>query len=178
MSSANSYTRFLPSCGASFSPDRFDRDLVRDFLFAFSRAEYALKAAGFVRAGKWGELHILWSAFAEEIAETLNAAADLDVLEAQRYLRDNPPKKQVLSASGLQWQAREKRNNQTDAQFLVESVTQVRNNLFHGGKELMGRLAERDRELVGAALTTVAFAVSAHVCVSALFEEVGPMVVA
>ena len=178
MSARYSYTRFLPSHSLLFAPDRFDRDLVRDFLFAFSRAEYALKWAGFVRGGRWGELKIEWSRFAEDIAPQLSASSDDQVSKARQYLTENPPKREALSASGLKWQRRVRRADQSDAQFLIESVTQVRNNLFHGGKELMGLLAERDRQLVDSALTMVVFAVSVHGRVAAIFQEAGPSVAA
>lgn len=169
------YARFLPSRSLLFSPDQFDRDLVRDFLFAFSRAEYALKTAGFLKRGGYDEPKIEWRRFAETIAVELDGTLlDEKVLQAREYLSEHPPDRQVFPKSGLQWQPRVQRPDQTNAQFLIESVTQVRNNLFHGGKELMGRLAERDRELVEAALIMVVFAVSLDDRVSALYLDAGP----
>jgi hypothetical protein len=172
------FTLFLPSHSPLFARDRFDGDLVRDFLFAFSRAEYALKAAGFVRAGRYSEPRILWASFADEVASELVASVYEDVLRSRRYLVEHPPMKQVFSESGLKWHARARGHSQTEAQFLIESVTQVRNNLFHGGKELMGRLAERDQSLIEAALIMVAFAVSSHHRVAAFYEDAGPRVAA
>jgi hypothetical protein len=175
---SHSYTRFLPSSNSLFALDPVDRDLVRDFLFAFSRAEYALKASGFVTRGASPEPRIQWDEFAREIATDLANPTSDEVSRAKQYLNDYPPMKQVYRQSSLRWEARVRSAEQTPETFLIRSVTQVRNNLFHGGKELRGPLAERDRRLVHSALTMVAFAVSVHDRVAMYYGEVGPRVAA
>lgn len=174
MNGSSSYSRLLPSESFLFASDRFDRDLVRDFLFVFSRAEYALKATGFVKVGPHDVPKIQWTDFARELGDRLFNCPDAAIENAQQYLVENPPKKQTYGTHGLVWKERRQRSDQSSAEFLIESATQVRHNLFHGGKDLMGRLAERDRELVQAAMLIIAFAISLHPQVEKVFQDDGP----
>lgn len=177
MAVSTSYKHLLPSESSLFASNRFDRDLVRDFLFVFSRAEYALKKAGFVHAGFNDVPKIEWREFASKLGDRLLNCPDEAIESAELYLSTNPPKKQTYGPHGLEWRERSRRSDQSAAQFLIESATQVRHNLFHGGKDLMGRLAERDSELVSAALLVIAFAISLDSEIQKAFQDAGPTIV-
>jgi hypothetical protein len=167
------YKDFLPSRHGLFAGTRFDRETVADFLLLFSRAEYALKAAGFVRRGQYDEPKIQWSRFADSIREDLRPTSDGALQEAFQYLGDHPPHRQVLEGHHLRWRPRTTRTDQTLEAFLIESITTVRNNLFHGGKELSTPLTERDRILVRSALLVLAHAISVSESVAHEFAEAG-----
>jgi hypothetical protein len=168
------YSDLLPSRNLLFASDRLDRDLVRDFLFVFSRAEYALKACGFVSGRQNGDPIIEWKRLAHNLGNRLLEPVDAALDTAREYLLSYPPRKQSFTGLGLAWKERVRSADQSEAAFLMESVKQVRNNLFHGGKELMGRLAERDKVLVQSALLVIAFAISSHPDVRRAFCDAGP----
>jgi hypothetical protein len=129
-----------------YSSPRIDRELVTDFFMTFTRTEYALKRAGYVEAGWSGEPRIKWDDFARSIGDTLLNSCSPAVAGAISYLSSNPPQKQVVRHGGLAWEPRTS-DNLRDPVFLMRSITTVRNNLFHGGKEVRGMLAERDHRL-------------------------------
>jgi len=65
-------------------------------------------------------------------------------------------------------------NNSMDPTFLVRSITTVRNNLFHGGKEIEGPLAERDRHLIQNSLLLLVQAIRLEPSVRRAFGELPP----
>ena len=140
-----------------FNKERFDRDLVADFLFLYSRAEYALKAAGFIQGyGADEPLMVDWWAFAEALSHDPKVDQDPVLEKAVLFLTSCPPRLQWCAAPGsLKWKARRKRSKETLTEFLVKAVCDVRNNLFHGGKNLSGRLEERDTKLIDAAIVVL-----------------------
>src|SRR5438876_12413600 len=119
------YEQLLPANNRLFASERFDRDLVRDFLFLFSRAEFALKAAGLVRPRAHEQPHVEWERFARGLGGRLLSAPDAEVAEAESYLTDHPPDREVLEDQVLRWRRRRQRADQTREDFLIESVKTV-----------------------------------------------------
>jgi hypothetical protein len=156
-----------------FSPGRLDRDLVADFFMLFARAEFALKGAGFIRGRTNDEPIVDWDKFARALANKLTDPDDPRILEAVRFLQDKPPKKHVYQDRRLQWKTREC-TSLTDPVFVIRSITTVRNNLFHGGKEIVGLMAERDRQLVQNSLVVLAYCMTLNESVSSAFSELAP----
>ena len=85
-------------------------------------------------------------------------------------MHDKPPQKQVLKDGRLVWKDR-LATNPDDPVFLIRSVTAVRNNLFHGGKEVVGLVAERDRQLLQHSLLFLAYCLTLNPDVHAAFGE-------
>jgi hypothetical protein len=164
-------TRLAPA-SPLFSSRRIDKELLADFFMTFARAEYALKEAGYFRADKNGAPLIQWHDFARKIGESLSKSDESAVLKAIQYLADNPPRKQVVNKDGrLTWKSRASDAAQRDPLFLIQSVTTVRNNLFHGGKQISGLLEERDRLLLISCLNLLSYAISLDQDVLHSFEE-------
>jgi len=127
--------------------------LAKEFFVIFSRFEYALKQAGFVR----GNNHVQpdWNRFAEQYGEVFRNRAQNNQLvrEAMSYFCQAPPRKQVLRDGQLKWEdTQEDRQIQKGGQeptllWLTIMVRRVRNNLFHGSKKMFGT-RERDIALL------------------------------
>ncbi len=156
-----------------FSAPRIDRELVADFFMVFARAEYALKRARYVEAGRAGEPRIKWDEFGRVLGDRLFDPGSAPVAEAISYLMENPPSKHIIKNGHLEWRPRVSAEPR-DAVFLIRSITTVRNNLFHGGKEIQGLLAERDRRLVRSSLVVLAHALTLLPEVWHAFEELPP----
>jgi hypothetical protein len=156
-----------------FSPARLDRDLVADFFMLFARAEFALKRAGFASPQGREGVGVDWDRFARSLGPAVTSPTDQRILEAVEYLQENPPQKQVFRNGRLEWKNREC-TDPSDAVFVVRSVTAVRNNLFHGGKEVVGLMAERDRQLLEHSLLMLAYCLTLHLDVFNAFGELGP----
>jgi hypothetical protein len=165
-------TRLIP--GYMFSPARLDRDLVANFFMLFARAEFALKKAGFARARRNGQIDVDWDGFARTLGDAVTQPNDGRVYEAVKYLQDQPPQKQVLRRDGnLSWEPRPCKNP-TDPVFVIRSITTARNNLFHGGKEIVGLLAERDRQLLQHCLLVLEYCLTLNNEVLSAFSDLGP----
>lgn len=112
------------------------RELACEFLAAFSRMEYALKATPPYVAGDENRVDALWDRFANAIDAAFAAIPQEDkpFWEAVDYLLNHPPRKQVLQDGVLTFKDQVIDQNQTQAQQTLLMVRTVRNNLFHGGK--------------------------------------------
>jgi hypothetical protein len=155
-----------------FSAGRLDRDLVSDFFMLFARAEFALKNAGFATRRRDDSVAADWNKFAQSLGRAFMHPSDPTLVNAVEYLQTKPPKKQVLKDGHIEWKDRE-RGNLDDSAFLVRSITTVRNNLFHGGKEIVGLMVERDRQLIQHSLLLLAYAITLNPAVHSAFSEVG-----
>jgi hypothetical protein len=122
-----------------------DKYLVLEFVVVFSRMEYALKKAGFAK-GSDARIDIKWNDFAKDIKGAFNPEKSSELQEAVKYLKELPPKQQVIVNNTSCWQYVERKPEESDLQFLVRLVRTVRNNLFHGGKQPMD--PARDTELL------------------------------
>ena len=79
-----------------------DENLVLEFLYAFSRFEYALKRSGYHgQDGKAAEAD--WDRFENALTD-LPPADIAPVLALGDYTLARPPKKQVVKGGGLNWE--------------------------------------------------------------------------
>lgn len=130
-------------------------------LFAtFSRFEYGLKRAGFLKYNEVGsKAEANWDQFASSLGEDFYASCKNDTKLTEFF--EFPPQLLKVSSNDplkLCWMSeREISNGAT----LFQSVRDVRNSLFHGEKD---KRVERDQRLVGFALrildTAFSFAAS------------------
>jgi hypothetical protein len=114
-----------------------DEKLVFDFFAQFSRFECALKRSGFVKGSRrdGGYARPDWKTFANELDESLAAVTDIDFIAAKSFLLQKPPQKQMFVPPGhMRWETNSKKAEESDAQYILRLVCDVRNNLFHGGK--------------------------------------------
>lgn len=136
----------------------FDKELLLEFVLAFSRFEYSLKRAGFLKSSR--EAIPDWESFAGTMQGQLEFA-DPSLREAVQTLESAPPRKQVRTAEGqLGWQETSKSDGEAREAFLLRMVRIVRNNLFHGGKfpHPIGPVVDpaRDAKLIAASLCVLA----------------------
>lgn len=105
--------------------------LAGNLFHAFSRTEYALKAAGYNNGDGAAEAN--WRKFALEVDGLIANPTTKDLREAIDFFFNAPPKKQVIVGGVIQWEISEPTTN-SQADKLLIYVRRVRNNLFHGGK--------------------------------------------
>ena len=104
-----------------------------EFTKIFMRFEFALKAAGFVRARKYESAEVDWNklqaALGREFYDRVVQNKEIGTLIRQ------PPSHQIVVCHGdqcrLDWREAEPVQNLDQ---LLGAVRRVRNNLFHGGK--------------------------------------------
>jgi hypothetical protein len=154
---------------------QFDRELVLEFFLEFSRFEYALKRAGFLKQGTDDAIPD-WDGFAQSLRERLGKKQDSQLGRARSVLMMKPPKKQVKGPSGgLAWRDNTPGDGEHEEAFLLRLVRTVRNNLFHGGKYPYpdGPVDDpaRDRELLRAAIDVLRACRRLSPRVDSLFKE-------
>ena len=132
------------------------RELAISFIAVFSRFEYALKAANYVddkqqvRDADGNKRKLAkpdWGKFASELGEERIRKSEKDdpqFRKAVYYLTTYPPNTQVVGDP--RWV--KKKAATGHSRELLERVREVRNNLFHGGKEWPYPGTERDRNLL------------------------------
>lgn len=107
------------------------RELIFRFSYRFSRFEFALKEADFLRthvAGRRAEPD--WISFVEEYE------SNYQLSNAAKALIEANPKQQVVGddGQGLDFKSIERDNEASDMAHVVALTRTVHNNLFHGGK--------------------------------------------
>lgn len=132
-------------------------------LACISRFEFALKEIGCVEGEEGARVGASWAKLKQQLDET-SAVARLWETEAVRPLIQDPPKKQLRRGDGFEWGDPQKVTNLTE---LGIAIRQVRNNLFHGGKEGDN---PRDDILCEAATAAILVLVEAHPAVRNAFE--------
>jgi hypothetical protein len=135
-----------------------DTKLVIKFFAMFSRTEYALKQAKYFSypSENTGTVDAKadWCKFARELNNLYPEQIE-NLLQAAKYLREQPPKKQIVKQQNgefqLTWIPSPKPKDLID---LLVLVRRVRNNLFHGGKYPEGpeEKLSRDRDLMKSCL--------------------------
>ncbi len=123
-----------------------DEKLVLQFLYTFSRFEYALKRSRY--HGPDGNVaHADWDRFENDLG-VLPLADLAPVLACGNYILAKPPKTQVVKGGGLSWE--DSAPTASEIKSLLVYVCRIRNNLFHGGKFLEGAVhdAARDKDLL------------------------------
>lgn len=125
------------------------------FFLMFSRFEYALKRAGYLKKGTRVEAD--WKKFGEEIEGKFAAQKCKELGEAIQYLEEKPPRIQIQNNGKLDWC--ETPLEKGDIQGCADAVKRVRNNLFHGGKYPSGPVTDpsRDRELIRHSITVLKY---------------------
>jgi len=134
-----------------FASLKLPRHLAMDFMDAFMRAENALKQGGFATMAN-GAACAHWDKFASSIKAGFDAIDNQSFRDSVIYLVQNPPRKQVIKESGLEWEDSPVPTGSAAHQSLL-MVRRVRNNLFHGGKTFVlggGDTFERNTNLVTA----------------------------
>ena len=155
------------------SSSRINYELVADFFMIFARAEFALKRAGFAKAGKKGRIFVKWHRFAKSLGDKVTNPRNPRILEAVRYLQEKAPEREVIKNDKLDWDKLEF-TNRDDPVFVISSLTTVRNNLFHGGKEFVGVMAERDRVLLEHSSLVLVYLLTLDKAVKDAFGELSP----
>jgi len=107
-------------------------ELILDFFVTLSRAEYALKSAGYFRDNGSGAQPD-WDRFARELIPHFNSQDSDELSQAVSYYLRLPPQKQIVEEGTLSWSDALPENG-SEIERLLILVRRVRNNLFHGGK--------------------------------------------
>ncbi|MER9937891.1 hypothetical protein [Mesorhizobium sp. M0088] len=117
----------------------------------FSRFEYAMKRSDFIKQGSFDSAEPDWKAFATALGPDFFARVNGN--EKMRILIDKPPSQLKFKPAAppeppnAEWTSR---TYAQDTEGLIESLKQVRNNLFHGDKGSPPDVG-RDSKLMGAA---------------------------
>jgi len=123
----------MPSSKELFKNLKINKDLVVEFFIYFSRFEYALKRAEYIRGNSKGA-EAYWDKFVDEIKEAFDAKINTELEKAVNYLLSHPPKKQILDERRLSWKDNQRDKGESNTKYLLRLVRTVRNNLFHGSK--------------------------------------------
>jgi hypothetical protein len=151
-----------------------DRDLVLAFFAMFSRFEYALKRARFLKQKEKAEPN--WDLFSNSVRGQLLSTNDEDFQTARQYLLSEPPNTQVVAGNELQWQSTVAGPGETEEHYLLRLVQTVRNNLFHGGKypypfQVVPDIV-RNRQLLESAIAVLERCLAISPAVGVAFTEV------
>jgi hypothetical protein len=116
------------------------RPLVYDFFFWFSRFEYALKEARFLKNPEPGaNAEPGWRRFINERKD------NYQIGPAGKALITANPKRQIVTAADLDFRDVGFNPGASDLEHVVHLAQAVRNNLFHGGKHGSAYWNEADR---------------------------------
>lgn len=131
-----------------------EEQLVTRFFIIFSRLEYALKRAKYIKGNK-GYASADWDKFASDLVDVFNPSRTSELQKAVRYFQDKPPKKQIVREGQLSWKNNVRGRNEPLIIWLLGSVRIVRNNLFHGGKFPSSIMTDpaRDSTLIKSSIT-------------------------
>ena len=120
-------------------PDDLKR-LAFDFFYWFSRFEFALKNARYLRSTEEGaKAEVNWDEFIKKNREAYQLAA------AGQELIDANPQRQIVAADDLAFCHVGFNAGASDLEKVVRLANTVRNNLFHGGKHGSDYWDEPDR---------------------------------
>jgi len=136
--------------------DSADRALAWHFFVFFARFEYALKRdIRYLKTGS-GDAEPNWDKFASDHNRDFLPSSSSDLNAAVDYFLAEPPRKQIRENSTMNWSPPQHHDGKEPLLiWLLRMVRCVRNNLFHGGKFPLIRIADpsRDRELLLKAMT-------------------------
>lgn len=133
-----------------------EKDLTTGFTILFSRFEYALKRTPRYALGDDKGVKADWDRFARDYNGDFNSESTPALKAAVQYLKDPPPRKQIIKNGSLDWKDVLIENTPLLKQVL-DSVRRVRNNLFHGGKFPDGPVEDpgRDNQLLESCTTVL-----------------------
>lgn len=120
-------------------PDDLKR-LAFDFFYWFSRFEFALKEAGYLKSTEEGaKAEVSWDRFIEKNRDAYRLAP------AGQALIDAKPQRQIVADGELTFRDVSFNAGATNLERVVRLANTVRNNLFHGGKHGSDYWDEPDR---------------------------------
>lgn len=132
-----------------------NRNITYDFFATFSRFEFSLKHSGFAKGDRQRNALANWDKFAAEHNELfqheLKLAKNDLLIEAVNYLFENPPRRLKFEKGQLKWQERNIQRRTLEELLVI--VRAIRNNLFHGSKNLViFNEPTRDSKLISSGL--------------------------
>lgn len=120
-------------------PDDLKR-LAFDFFYWFSRIEFALKEARYLKSTEEGAMaEVSWNRFIEKHRDAYH------LTPAGQALIDAKPQRQIVGDGELAFRDVGFNAGATDLERVVRLANTVRNNLFHGGKHGSDYWDEPDR---------------------------------
>ncbi len=143
------------------------------YFAVFSRFEYALKRSGFLRTRN-GAAQADWDCYANSLKGRFADAQNPYFRQAITFLKQRPPRKQVVNESGsLGWADSIQDMSESDEKFLLRLARVIRNNLFHGGKFPTGPVDDdaRNRDLIKAGIAVLTECLSLSPNIKEKFEE-------
>lgn len=138
-------------------PDWLDREIVLAFFWKFSVFECALKREGFLRRGRNDVAEPDWAKFGKWICGRFRDVRSSAFPDALHTLIDARPRRQIVRGAVLGWEEIQRRDEESEEEFVLRLVRAARNNLFHGGKYPDGSIEEiaRDKTILEAALAVL-----------------------
>jgi hypothetical protein len=121
------------------------RSELAEFFLVFARFEFALKASGYAKQGRWGA-EVDWCKFADEISPALLPPKSKELQDAVTYLSGEPPQQQTWSDNQLGWAKRTPPADWSEMRVLLFYVQGARNNLVHGAKFVARESQDPDRD--------------------------------
>jgi hypothetical protein len=97
--------------------------------------------------------------FGKKIEKEFNKQAGQELMEAKKYLEENPPKRKIVKDCTLPWVDLHYQDcNDKQILRLICAIKQVRNNLFHGDKNISTpKDPTRDSELIKHTITVLKY---------------------
>ena len=111
-----------------------EKEVVMEFFVVFSRFEFALKKAGYLRAGRECRALPDWTTFESRYEDCFDTQSEPKLSEAWDYVYQNPPMRQVVADGRLDFETDPRLDDKSPFKRATLAVRTVRNNLFHGGK--------------------------------------------
>ncbi len=130
------------------------QETIVKFFLIFARFEFLLKFKGCINKS---DCTVNWACFTKRNRATyearLNSGISSNLKEAIDYILQNPPKKLISENGKFKWKA-EPRYSKNKLHLLSLNIRIIRNNLFHGNKDLGGDNG-RDKALLQASLIII-----------------------
>lgn len=130
------------------------RDSLAQFFLVFARFEFACKAVGYSKSGRFGNIEVDWEKVSRALGTQLFESTEAALVSAIKYLTEKPPKLDTYKATP-RWQERPAPARYTRMQSLLFYVQGVRNNLVHGGKFQETTDPVRDMKLLEASMIVI-----------------------
>ena len=108
-------------------------ELIIEFFIAFARFEFALKESGFTNGGNYS-VTPNWDTFVSNIRPNYYKPKSKELKNAIDYIINQSPRIQILLNGKLGWRQRIFQPGDDQITKLKQSICDIRNNLFHGGK--------------------------------------------
>lgn len=121
------------NCKQLLSELGVDKELVMEFFVVFSRFEFALKKAKYLKK-KNGKAFPDWDAFSKKHKDGFNPKREIQLKEAWDFLKKEPPMTQIVFDGQLDFKVDKQLTGKFSLFEAQRAVRTVRNNLFHGGK--------------------------------------------